>query len=592
MNRVVSAVLEDREKRVLEPRPGTDPGEQRLHEMLNRMYAEARNYREKFEPQWNENLKYLKGEHPTAQRPPGLAAIVDNQIWRIVQQSAALLTDTRPYIEVTSRVDSPEWQQINKTLRKLIEAVWFVNDVDRILVSVVFDLFVCGKAFMKCYWDPFKEWGMGDIAIARVNPRALYIDPHANSLEQAEYICYRVPVSLWELRRRFPIERASLVQPDAALSTYADRKETYKVLLPGMMKHKRETSAVPKVWLEEWWIRDPELLESGEPKYPAGRMITRAGGVILADMPNPYWDPWPGPWVEFTVNKLEDSVYGEPDISQLKTLQDAINVLTSLVVDNVRYMTNGIWIVDQDALSPEERKKLPATRPATVIVKRVGREVRRDTGVALPQQVIELLNTLKSDKLFISGLMDAGVGRAPRGITARGAIELLQMASQATIRLKAREIEAGLLYLGQRIVSRIFQFYTTQRVVDYLGPGGVGQITWNPDDLAPLVGREELPIVTDEDRRWLLRQFRIRMSPASSLAISKEREWAMELALYSAGLIDREAVLERIDYPNREIVLRRMQEREMMMAQAASASRGARGGASRNVTRRLLREIT
>ncbi len=197
--------------------PSSD--ERELHRLLDLMFAEAKAFRQKLEPTWNENLDYLRGDQWARPRPTGFSQITNNQLWRIVQQSAALLTDTRPNIEVTSRPDDQAWDKVNKKLRKLIEAQWFLNDVDRSLVRIVIDLFTTGVGYLKCYWDPFKEWELGDVAISRVSPRFLYIDPNADTLEHAEYICYRMPVSLWDIRRRFPAERANAVIADASLSS-------------------------------------------------------------------------------------------------------------------------------------------------------------------------------------------------------------------------------------------------------------------------------------------------------------------------------------------------------------------------------------
>jgi hypothetical protein len=381
------------------------------------------------------------------------------------------------------------------------------------------------------------------------------------------------------------------VKPDPQLSSYEDTESPRRFIVGIPMprsKQKAEASAIPKAWVEEWWIRDPSTDESGNPLYTAGRMIHRSGNVILSDGPNPYWDPWPGPWVEYTFNPLDDSFYGEPEVKQLRQLQDAINVLQSLIVDNARFLTAGVWIIDSDALSESERRKLPTARPGTVIAKKPGREVRRDVGATIPSQIGEVVQSLKASMQFISGLMDQAYGRPPRGITAQGAIELLQMASQATIRIKAREIEAGLVRLGQRIIARIFQFYRYRRVVDFLGEQGIESLVWDPEEeFGQLLGEPGSPVaVTEEDRRRLLRQFRIRISPGSSLALSKERQWSFHMALYGAQAIDQEALLEAIDYPNRQAIVERMREQRMAAAAMGAAMRGRRDGA------RAFRQLT
>lgn len=585
-------------RRELEP---LEPGERAIHEMLDRMYDEARAFKERLEPDWVQNIEYLRGEQWVKPRPSGLTQVTDNQLWRIYQQQASLLTDTKPNITVTAAINNAVWQQIIKEIRDAIEAVWFENEVDRVLVRCILDLFVTSKAYLKCIWNRDLAFGLGDVGIARIPPKYLWPDPNSTSLDTAEFICYRTPVSLWDIRRRFDPIRAAQVKPDASLSKYTESKVRYKIPLP-LPRRKEQTreSAIPKAWVEEWWVRDPAADLAGRPKYPTGRMITRAGRILLFDAPNPYWDPWPGPWIDFSVNQMEESPYGEPDITQMKGMQDAVNVLLSLIIDNARFITNGIWIMDEDALSPTESRKL-ISRPGAVITKRPGRELRRDVGQSLPGQVLEVLNALKMDLQFISGLQDTGYGRPPKGVTAASAIDQLQLATQATIRLKAREIEAGLVRLGHRIVARIFQYYLDERVMDVQGAEGIQSIKWDPgvfgrldrfrgpEDALP-DAPESYPAISEDDRRELLKQFRVRVLPASSLALSKEKRWAMDLALYSAGLIDRKAVLDSMDYPNKDAIMQRMTQ-----AQAESASNIAKGAAGAtprgrgvNVTQKIV----
>jgi len=590
-----------------EPRSQVQPmsdQERRLHGMLDAMFDESDAAYRKEVGEWDGNERYILGEQWARPRSGGLAQITNNQIWRIVQQSAALLTDTKPYIEITSRPNDAFWARVNTQLREIIEAQWFQNDVDRALVRCVYDLFITSNAYLKCYWDGTKNWGQGDIGISRISPRFIRKDPNATAFKDSEYICYRVPATLWDIRRRFDPERAAMVRPDADLSSYTEGQQRHWFPFSRPRRKSRMmASAVPRAWVEEWLIRDPATDKLDRPLYPEGRMITRALSprVVLYDDKAPYWDPWPGPWIDFTVNQIEESPYGSPDITQLKNLNDAINVIVSLLIDNARFMTNGIWILDEGALIPTERDKL-TSRPGVIVEKRVGREVKRDTGAALPSGVMELLTMLKQDMQFVSGLMDTGFGRAPKGVTAAAAIESLQLATQATIRLKARELEAGLVNLGQRVVARVFQHYTDERVVDLLGPQGIVPMTWDPRVLATLQhgmalgpdgafpDLDGLQPPGEAERKELLKQFRIRVSPSSSLALSKERKWAMEMALYSAGLTDAKAVLDAIDYPNKEEVLQRIAAAHAQGAGAVTrAAAGPRPrGRGVNVTQNIV----
>lgn len=607
--------------------PQTDY-ESKTHAILDRLLEESRLDDGMIRPEWDENLDYARGRQWRVPRPQGFSMVTNNIIWRIMQQTAALVTDTRPTFEITSRPNDPLWTMLNQEINKTTDAILFQNEISRKLVRIVYDLFITTLGYTKTYWDPFAAWGLGDVVVDRVNPKYVRRDRNADSLKESNYICYRAPITLMDIQRRFPLEKAMMVQQDDGLSTFAiTERHQFSITgpRPRNKRGKPYESAMPRSWIEEWLIRDPAVNEDGTARYPAGRLITRSGTppVILQDIAYPYWDPWPGFWSEFSLNHIDDGPYGDSDITQLKTLQDAVNVMTSLMVDNARLMNNGIWLIEQDALEPQERDKL-MSRPGQIVEYHPGKQIRRDLGQAMPSGWTQLLSMLIQFMQFVSGIQDTGMGKAGGGVTAQGALEILQMATQATIRLKSREVEAGMSSTGQRVVARIFQFYKQNRIMDVLGEEGIQTFTWSPKALAlakvsqqrqaAVVGPDAdqdtpfLPklldrdhddddgddidleklradIATigdldDDDRNELVKQFRVRIQPGSSLALSKERKWAMELGLYAQKLIDRKAVLDSIDYPNKDEIERRMQQQEMMVAvaqAAASQGKGKRG---------------
>jgi hypothetical protein len=497
--------------------------QQDINAFLDALLDEAKGIREDREKVWETTLKAFRGNMPaTANRPDGLSRAQVNNVWRIAHLVVAQLTDAKPRVEVGSR--RPALGKVAAVLKRVVEAIWYLQEVDRKVAMVCYDVLLLGRAFMKVIWDPGLAWGEGDIAILRVDPRYVYTDA-SPTLATSQYICYRVPVPLWEIRALYP-EKGVEVTPD-----YEESREpstppkTPYVVRPGWTKK----SAIPKAWLEEWWIRDPSLNDDGTMRYPSGRLIVRAGGnrTILLDVPNPTSDPWPGPWVDVVFARDPDSPWGWPMLLPASRLQDSLDNLVAYLEDTAAILSGGLWIADKDAIDATslERRDYFTPRPGKIIWKKPGSTVQRDPNAPVPAGLLESARFIYQAQEAVTGLVDVSAPRVPRGMVAGAALEALQSSSQAAVRLAVRELEAALTQVGQWTIHRVLQFYTNKRILHLLGPAGTFEsIEFDPSELRTAAG--DLPL------EELYKQFRFMVSPGSGLALTKERQYALAAALF------------------------------------------------------------
>jgi hypothetical protein len=534
-----------------------------LNSMLDDIFAELKSYREEKEKQWKVNVDAYRGRKAKT-RGEGLSTAQLNNTWRIVNLYVAMLTDAKPRPEIGTR--RPTIERLGKIMRDVVDAIFFLQELDRTTVRWSYDRELFGKAFGKCIWDPGLEWGEGDVAIIRADPRHMYID-NADSLKRSQVICYRLPVPLWELRSLFPASgqfvTADVMGSEVGTSGVPGR-------LPAVIRPQAvESRGIPRAWTEEWWIRDPQVDAEGNLRYPSGRLITRAGGnkTILVDTQNPYHDPWPGPWAEFNGAPDPDSPWPIPDVNMLVPLQDALDNMIRYMEDNASFLTAGMWFAERnsiDEVSLESKTSL-LPKPGKVVWYRPGsKRPERDAGQPLPATLTDAIRMIYQGQESVSGLLDSSGGKIPRGVTAGSAIEQIQGMTQAAIRLASRDMEAGLAMIGQWTVNRVLERYTGKRVLNMLGPEGAYNVNWDP---------REFLVAAKGDQEELLKLFRFMITPGSSLALSKERQYALHAALYSMGAIDREALLTNIDYPGKEAIIKRMQ-----MAQQGMPGAGARAG--------------
>ena len=514
--------------------------------------------------EWERNLDYVEGKQwDSGPRPAGLAQVTINSLWRLIRQEAALLTDAKPTVKVVAR--SPKLFEAANTLNKLVQAVFQKEHVDLLIVRAVFDLAVFGVSYWKVIWDAMANGGLGDVVIRRIDPRTILVDDVAN-LVDAQYIGHITDVPLAEVRRRFP-GRGMLVNATTRPGTLPIRiSAKYR----GSRTNLMAPSAVARAQLREWWIKDPSL-EGDSFRFPGGRVITAADNIILQDMASPYILPWPGPWVKFSLPSPQDTAWPPASVSHLVELQKYVNLVMSNILDQVRFVTQGVWLMDADALPPESKKKLMRPiPPATLIEKVPGKEVRWERLADVSPTAIQVLRDLTQYMDFVYGMMDVSYGRIPRGVTAGAALEMLQMTAQSLIRLNAREIERGLTDVGQKVLGLILQFYPEERVEALLGPGGdIERVVFNRAELF-----EDMRDAPPEE---LFYQFKFMVRPDSTLSISREREYAAAMALYGAGLIDRQAALELIDIPNKETMFERLKAKEQLEGLMVAAGGGPEG---------------
>jgi hypothetical protein len=157
-------------------------------------------------------------------------------------------------------------------------------------------------------------------------------------------------------------------------------------------------------------------------------------------------------------------------------------------------------------------------------------------------------------------------GQAQSGL----GIEALQMSASAMIRLKSRSLEGLIQRMGQKVISRVIQFYTNDRVLHILGPGAeFTEYTFLRRAFTEALGPEAL--------RDAHRTFRFRVVPGSSLALTRIQKGLMAVQLYSMGCIDREAVLEAVEWPNRKSILMRTIQEQALGLEAAGKGKSKKG---------------
>jgi len=518
----------------IEQREKQEKAEGSLVGFLDRIDGEAEAAKRSVSKNWTENLRLSRGDGQwKSSRPPlFLMNIIGNQVERKVAQ----VSESKPTFSVVSRLGhlANMAKVLDKTCRAKLEDEEFPLLAERL---GRFGMHM-GCGFVSTVWDVDGAEGLGDIALLAPDPRSVFIDPAvteaAKVSRQARYIRLDHVVSLDELRERYP-GRGTFAKPDERYSRYSDLGTKGKLgvisaafnLLPRVFRPQEPTVAGPvaRTVLREYWIRDADRTT-----WPGGRHVIRAGDVILKDEANPYWDG------QFPIDMIDwrmdlDGPWGVDDIQDLKKLNEALNRLGDAVMRNALFNSQAWVIADHDALDPEAWKKV-TSEGGLIVKKRPTREFRRDPPPALPAYLFQLLQA-------IPGMADLLTGNAevPRGRSARSSIEAvvdgLQTAGSALARIIARRFESLVARVGAKLISRVLQCYTDDRLLQYYDPSG--------ELVSYLFERQKL-LVDDrgeytpvEDIPLLYKRFRFLVQPYSSMAMTKMQRAQVGIGLWQAS---------------------------------------------------------
>ncbi len=554
-----------------------------LNEYLDNIESESSRATKEYRQDWEELIRWYRGLQWQQKLPSHRIPFTANYTNVTVKRLVALMTDTKPTIDVHSRASGLS-ELTGEVLVPALRALWDEQGCDQRFAGSVLPLsIITGACGVNIGFDP-TVGSLGEISINIVDPRSMILDPAVTrtvDLDHAEYSGFQTVVSLSRLRQLFP--RAAMdVKPDAQVSRFLDRQQGvgsgidspgHRIVAKILRQGATESYAVPRVRVQEFFIRDTRTVKEfpkefqehcfergltlDDMPWPGGRRIVRAGEnkKILYDGPNRYIDG-KTPLVMYDWGLETEHPWGASEVKLIKSLQAILNKLGSSIVENAIKMNNNIWIGDRDALEKREWGELNDA-PGLLVKVKPGRTLRRESAPALPGSVFQMLQWIVNTIDMLTGLVDVTQGRRPVGVVSSHAIEALNLSAQALIRLQTRKFENFLERVGQRLIARIFQFYTSDRIMHQLGPGGKWrEFRFERDKLI-----KHAALLPDEEGKLVHRPFnymtdldllKFVITPGSSMAITRLQKGQMSMGLYGSGLVPGVQVLRALEWDDPE----------------------------------------
>lgn len=600
--------------------PTTD--EQNAIKLVESLYSKAKTARSPYDDKWLDYYRMFRGRQWKDQRPSYRHSEVINLIFTAIQGSVPILTDSRPKPDfVPTEPGDLEFAQV---LNDLFDSDW--NDGNWLykLTEIIYDSHLYGVGFGSLKYDAGASNGAGRIVFESEDSFCAFPDPHARNVnEKSNYFVWAEAVPVDRLKRENP-DKEKYIKPDLMDLSKFDRTNwsenirfrqagDSRVFTEGTSKYSLDSK--DEALKIEAYIHDAEFIEeevtsidkqSGKEerqfmqrlKYPNGRYLCVASGVLCGDGELPYEDR-KFPYLRLVNYVLPHEFWGISEIEQLESPQKIFNKLVSFALDVLTLMGNPIWIVDTSSGIDTDNL---FNRPGLVVEKAPGSEVRREEGVHLQPYVLQMIDMIKIWFDDVSGYTQASRGVRPDGVTAAAAIEALQESSQTRLRQKTRNIDAFLQDMGKMYVSRVLQFYDAPRVFRVTGQDNANKYFKFHIDKVPVVDQEIDPVsgaigvkptgeiqsiarirtfnlgadgqyYEGEERAVQIKgEFDVRVTSGSGLPFEKNRIEQQSYALFDRGIIDAEEVLKNIKYLNAESVTKRMMEKQAAQQQAQASA--------------------
>lgn len=568
-----------------EDRTNKDDPNGRIYNFCDRMKETMQQYRGNFDQNWDTYYNMLMGNQwiqpgssASALRSPRIqswrARMNINYTYAIMDDIVSLVFDQDPRLSLSAT--APEQAQYVESLQAAVDDVMYRQKGASKCRQAYFNALTYGNGYLKITFDPSENQGEGQIKIDLVPTQNIFVDKVCTSFADCESVLEMSIRPLSQIMRQFP-EKAKLLRPDVSQSSYGEKLSDDSLsnnTLNGSLQIYTPAEDQPRIAdktifsnppykrsqgksdelieIGELWVKDYSLEEVEERfvtafdayrrpiygirkktrrKYPHGRLITFGGGIVLQDRKNPY-RAFP-PYVLFHDIVNTGIFYGRGEPELLYDVQREFNKRRSQIMDNAAFVGNSVWIVETDS---GVKPSMINNTPGQIIMTNPGKagSVHRQNPPEMPGWIMRAAELPVGDMMFIAGIAQGG----PRGARSGTAMQEAVSALTRRTRMKTKQVEDALIDLGQILITMIQDFYTTSKMIRITG--SMGSAAFVPFDRFHVRG-----------------QWDIKVEATNSAANSKVARRQEALQLFGMGVIDDRALLEAMEWPGREDVLRR-----------------------------------
>lgn len=599
-------VVVRREPRPFHLSPSPDEAEIKLVNGVLQLFTTAKSHRNVLLPRWNECYRMLTNRHwDISRRADWLPSPQIPEIFPIVRTLVAWQMDSRfrtavsaaalPHSELASFFTG-----LAQDLEYTLDASWQANLEEREWNLACWDGMVYGTGFTKTSWEHQLAGGAGDAMARHISPFRMYPDPNATTLDDAEYIVEARDMSLQELDRRFPGAAAAFSQTGGLMVETDDppsmldligHRPARAYLNPAALSPSTNPNwnrptqnphfpslDMPRVTVLECWIREHSYVDvidihTKQRVRRASdhwRVIVVANNRVLMDEPaENIWTHGGHPYSRYQPFEFNAEFWGVSLVELLISPQKALNRLLAALQHNLELTGNPMWL-DSD----QNIRNMPITNKPGQRVP-IDRNDQRTGWLSPPpinQGAQQMVDYLLKRMEAISGITAILKGTQPSGRPSSSVIDSISESSHVGIRAMLRQMEYALRDSFQKKAALVVENYTEPRLISIAGEQG-------ENTYKALRGRHFL--IPSSDGAVPLK-YQLIVDAGSRHHVSRQMRENRAVQLFAMEMIDEQAALAEIDFPNAKAVADRVAKRK---AEMAAMEGGGVGPSSRTAAR-------
>ena len=540
--------------------------------------------------QWDRNWRLVNNRIWPETRQQWLPSPSLSEVMPIIASIVGWQTDQRPKFDAVPIADlttsyAENLAPLCEDMETCLESAYFAHQYEAEIEKACWDAAIFGTGLYKSMWDNTLCEGLGDIALRRVDPYTFYPDPQATCLEDANYFLEVRQMPLQEVDRRWPgsakffaemYESTTDERPNLYSGTGRAPMANPAALPGGTQWYGLPGQAHDSVYMSkgvqviEAWLRETQIIkgEKGaeDTVHDQWRVVVVAGNMIL--MNEKAIDLWGHGRHPYSRQPYTDmgEFWGVSLVEHLAPCQLAVNRLLSAMQMNAELVGNPIMVEDTRA---NTQRTLIVNKPGQRVTKSPGSEVTWMVPPPMSTDVPNLIQFYLHEMERISGLSAISRGMSPQGRNAADVLDAIQEAGFVRVRLSLRNMERALMEQGNLLASLVVENYTGPRIISLVGNDGQRTIRviqgkhWYIPSI-PTPGKDGQMQQNDP----MPLSFNMRIRAGSSLATASTARIQRAGQLFGLGAIDRQALLDEIDFPNRAAVNQRMMLQEQQAALA------------------------
>ena len=321
----------------------------------------------------------------------------------------------------------------------------------------------------------------------------------------------------------------------------------------------------PRSLVIECYMRDPSKeyvinddgKEEKKMKYPNGmRQVIVSNGVLLYDGKTKYpfvnkenHCPHPFPFVTIKNTGSPHSFWGKPEPKRLKSLNLAMDRISSQVMDNIHLTANPMWVIDETTGVENQI----TNKPAQIIRKKGAGNVQMQSPPSMPSYIFNFYQLLGDVFETVSGVNKATQGKEASNVTSGVQAQIYRQASTTKIDFKSRSVDQCVSVLGTMWVAMFKHLGNQVKRVNYVGNDGITE----PRDM---IG------VMFKDVDLMVRAKAGSMLPENRMFVENKI-----LQLAQLGIVtDPEYIVENMEMPSKERLLQKIREEKEQAQQPPS----------------------